>query len=86
MSIDICPCPHTRLIVASPRVCVCVCVCAQVGQSFTMQQQMGLAKEGDEEDLKRVLLEGNPYFLVSHCKYSGDYYPCCHTSRSLDWR
>ena len=29
-----------------------------------MQKGMGTMQEGESDELKRVLLEGNPYFLV----------------------
>lgn len=29
-----------------------------------MQVTMGMSKEGETDELKKVFLEGNPYFLV----------------------
>jgi hypothetical protein len=34
-------------------------------QSFSMQSSMGLQAEGESDEFKRVLIEGNPYLLVS---------------------
>jgi len=36
----------------------------QMEESFRMQKGMGTMQEGESDELKRVLLEGNPYFLV----------------------
>lgn len=33
-------------------------------QSFSMQIKMGMAQDGESDELKRVFLEGNPYLLV----------------------
>jgi len=35
----------------------------QMEQSFAMQQKTGIAQEGDSEDFKKVLIEGNPVLL-----------------------
>mmetsp|Transcript_8115 Transcript_8115/g.24117 ORF Transcript_8115/g.24117 Transcript_8115/m.24117 type:complete len:668 (-) Transcript_8115:416-2419(-) len=36
----------------------------QMEQSFSMQKSMGSMGEGDQDEFKRVLLEGNPYYLA----------------------
>ena len=36
----------------------------QMDQSFTMQQSMGTMGENEPDNLKRILLEGNPYLLA----------------------
>jgi Cleft lip and palate transmembrane protein 1 (CLPTM1) len=36
----------------------------QMEQSFAMQQSWGAMQDGESDDLKRVLTEGNPYFLA----------------------
>ncbi|GAX82575.1 hypothetical protein CEUSTIGMA_g10001.t1 [Chlamydomonas eustigma] len=36
----------------------------QMEQSFSMQTTMGLQSEGESDEFKRVLLEGNPYLLA----------------------
>ena len=33
-------------------------------KSFSMQQNMGLQSDGEADEFKRVLLEGNPILLV----------------------
>ena len=51
--------PHTRPLeydeIRYKVVCVYVCVCAQ--------QSWGAMGDGDSDEFKRVLLEGNPIFL-----------------------
>ena len=37
----------------------------QMDKSFEMQIGMGLQQDGESDELKRVLLEGNPILLVS---------------------
>ena len=37
---------------------------AQLGESFRLQQSWGAMNEGEPDDLKRILTEGNPYFLA----------------------
>ena len=37
---------------------------AQLQESFRLQQSWGAMNEGEPDDLKRILTEGNPYFLV----------------------
>ncbi|CAG9463882.1 unnamed protein product [Pedinophyceae sp. YPF-701] len=36
----------------------------QLDQSFDMQKSMGLNQDGDSDEFKRILTEGNPYFLA----------------------
>ena len=36
----------------------------QLQQSLDMQVTMGMSKEGETDELKKVFLEGNPFFLV----------------------
>jgi len=35
----------------------------QMDQSFKMQENMGTAGEGDSDEIKRMLVETNPYLL-----------------------
>ncbi len=37
---------------------------AQLQESFRLQQSWGAMNEGEPDDLKRILTEGNPYFLA----------------------
>jgi len=37
---------------------------AQLQESFKLQQSWGAMNEGEPDDLKRILTEGNPYFLA----------------------
>lgn len=41
----------------------------QMEKSFSTQQGWGMQQEGESDELKRVLLEGNPILLVgaAHC-------------------
>lgn len=36
----------------------------QLEQSFQMQVNMGIAGEGESDEVKRIFLEGNPYLLA----------------------
>lgn len=36
----------------------------QMEQSFSMQINMGLAQDGESDEMKRIFLEGNPYLLA----------------------
>lgn len=54
-------CVRVRVLSACAALCVCW---PQMEQSFSMQVNMGLQQDGESDDLKRVLLEGNPYLLV----------------------
>lgn len=39
---------------------------SQMDKSFSMQQNMGLQSDGESDEFKRVILEGNPVLLVGH--------------------
>ncbi len=36
----------------------------QMEKSFDMQRSMGMQQDGESDELKRVIIEGNPYLLV----------------------
>lgn len=44
----------------------------QLQQSLDMQVTMGMSKEGETDELKKVFLEGNPFFLVRNLTHSGE--------------
>ncbi len=56
----------------------------QMEQSFGMQIKMGMAQDGESDELKRVFLEGNPYLLVGRCVNAiGRHLPLLHCLRTL---
>ncbi len=38
--------------------------CVQMEQSFAIQMNTGMMADNESDEVKRILLEGNPYLLV----------------------
>ena len=55
--------PYVVPCVTAASECVSACP-LQMEKSFDMQKGMGMQQEGESDEFKRILLEGNPVLLV----------------------